>query len=278
VAAEANSGPVIKGSEFARPQVAKGSKTAAKLAAKQNAAIAKSEKEGSDAEMDNDDGDMEEEGEEDYNDDYDSAEDGVDEAVVPESEWFNDMPVADRPLFIPLSENKIAEDDADGGVKIKGEKGAASKVKAEDGAAATAASSSGNRLLFLQLPDVLPTTVTKKGGGGAAVGAAVVEDQGAGGEPDLLTDVTFVNKMKQLGDGMIGSLRRRKSGAMELQLGEHTLLLNAGTPVNFLQELVAMSDRENPQQLVNLGTVAEKYVASPSLSLLLEGTHDANRG
>ena len=83
------------------------------------------------------------------------------------------------------------------------------------------------------------------------------------------TDETFFNTIKQLGDGSIGKLRRRKSGALELQLGDNTLTLSSGTPVNFLQELFAIDDKADPTEMVNVGFVNEKYTASPSVSHLL---------
>ena len=116
----------------------------------------------------------------------------------------------------------------------------------------------------LRFASAVPDPRTASGVPDAATAAAVAA------APDLLTDVTFVNKMRQLGEGRIGKLIRRKSGSMELKLGQHTLLLNAGTPVNFLQELVAMNDRENPNQLIKLGNVQEKYVLSPSMVHLLQ--------
>eukprot|EP00729_Bicosta_minor_P003567 gene3567-28185_t len=209
---------------------------------------------------------------------------------IPETAWFNDMPVEERPMFIPLSSNKVP-----GLASESSAAGASARIKTEDGLEDDDEKADDNRFVFLQLPDVLPNTqedlaqlaATDAGasssgdapggggagaggaGGAAASGAAKAKAAETAGMPDLLTDVTFINKMRALGNGRIGKLLRRKSGALELRLGNHILQLKAGTPVNFLQELVAMNSREAPEQLINLGKVTEKYVCSPDIVQLL---------
>ena len=209
---------------------------------------------------------------------------------IPETAWFNDMPVEERPMFIPLSSNKVP-----GLASESSAAGASARIKTEDGLEDDDEKADDNRFVFLQLPDVLPNTQEDLaqlaatdagasssgdapggggaggggGGGAAASGAAKAKAAETAGMPDLLTDVTFINKMRALGNGRIGKLLRRKSGALELRLGNHILQLKAGTPVNFLQELVAMNSREAPEQLINLGKVTEKYVCSPDIVQLL---------
>ena len=79
----------------------------------------------------------------------------------------------------------------------------------------------------MQLPDVLPTSpnLENKDEDPAAASPKVV---------DVLTEEFFENTLRKLEAGRIGKLRIRKSGKMELQLGEHTLELSTATPVSVL--------------------------------------------
>ena len=174
-------------------------------------------------------------------------------------------------MFVPLSHNKIpASASRDAPVPKSG------AIKSEPGTMDTAVPTTdivedelGGRLVFLQLPDALPACKNDLLSSEAAKIAAGDMSSVAETEPDLLTDETFFNTIKQLGDGAIGKLRRRRSGALELQLGDNTLTLSSGTPVNFLQELFAINDKDDPTEMVNVGFVNEKYTASPSVAHLL---------
>jgi len=103
-------------------------------------------------------------------------------------------------------------------------------------------------LLFVQLPDVLP-------------GQAVKREDGAYG-----------CNMASLGEGLLGKLQIRRSGACQLLLGEDQVMdVAMGTKAGFLQDAVSLNLGEagNRSSLNVLGHVRHKMVVTPNWDNLL---------
>ncbi|KPP71926.1 DNA-directed RNA polymerase III subunit RPC4-like [Scleropages formosus] len=128
-------------------------------------------------------------------------------------------------------------------------------------------------LLFVQLPDSLPgqpPTIESR--------PVKTEVQSADGQSVLLKtensqeDQQEDNSccLKDLHEGLVGRLLVRKSGRVQLILGQITLDLALGTPCSFLQELVAVATEGRIGDLTVLGHIKHKLVCSPDFQALLE--------
>ncbi|XP_070707677.1 DNA-directed RNA polymerase III subunit RPC4 [Pempheris klunzingeri] len=130
-------------------------------------------------------------------------------------------------------------------------------------------------LFFMQLPDCMPgTTFGQKlhpAVGPAAEKPAKKED----GRPAhrlahdaALTDTCPV--LSQLPEGLLGKLQIRKSGKVELKLGDVIMDVSEGAAFSFLQQLVSvrLSDGRTGDMMV-LGNVHHKLVLSPDFQALL---------
>jgi len=103
-------------------------------------------------------------------------------------------------------------------------------------------------LLFVQLPDVLPGQAVKR------------EDGGYGCD------------MASLGEGLLGKLQIRRSGACQLLLGDDQVMdVAMGTKAGFLQDAVSLNLGEggNRSSLNVLGHVRHKMVVTPNWDNLL---------
>ncbi|ETE59236.1 DNA-directed RNA polymerase III subunit RPC4, partial [Ophiophagus hannah] len=115
-------------------------------------------------------------------------------------------------------------------------------------------------LLFLQLPDTLP-------------GQPPTQDT----KPLKTEEAQEVENTCTLGDlseGQVGKLLIRKSGKVQLVLGQVTLDVTTGTPCSFLQELVSVSIGDNRSgEMIVLGHVKHKLVCAPDFESLLAYKH-----
>ncbi|KAL7981373.1 hypothetical protein Chor_002269 [Crotalus horridus] len=136
----------------------------------------------------------------------------------------------------------------------------ASSVKEED-------------LLFLQLPDTLPgqppTQDTKP---------LKTEVQNEDGQMMVIKqektqeakEAENTCTLGDLSEGQVGKLLIRKSGKVQLVLGQVTLDVTTGTPCSFLQELVSVSIGDNRSgEMIVLGHVKHKLVCAPDFESLL---------
>ncbi|XP_029367102.1 DNA-directed RNA polymerase III subunit RPC4 [Echeneis naucrates] len=134
--------------------------------------------------------------------------------------------------------------------------------------------SKDEELLFVQLPDSLPgqppTTEHKP---------MKTEVQSEDGQSVLLktesqeeeTEDNSCN-LKDLREGLIGKMLVRKSGRVQLILGDVTLNVSLGTSCAFLQELVSIGTEGRTGDLTVLGKMKHKMVCSPDFEALLEGS------
>ncbi|XP_041792324.1 DNA-directed RNA polymerase III subunit RPC4 isoform X2 [Chelmon rostratus] len=132
--------------------------------------------------------------------------------------------------------------------------------------------SKGEELFFMQLPDSLPgqppTTEHKP---------VKTEVQSADGQSVLLKTEPQEEEaednscnLKDLREGLIGKMLVRKSGRVQLILGQVTLDVSLGTSCSFLQELVSIGSEGRTGDLSVLGNVKHKMVCSPDFEALLE--------
>ncbi|XP_072917632.1 DNA-directed RNA polymerase III subunit RPC4 [Hemitrygon akajei] len=131
-----------------------------------------------------------------------------------------------------------------------------------------------DELLFLQLPDTLPgqaPTHEEK--------PVKVEVQSDDGQTVLLKQeknqehkqAENTCSLMDLTEGQIGKLLIRKSGRVQLVLGQVTLDVTMGTACSFLQELVSIGIGENRTgEMTVLGHIKHKLVCSPDFETLLK--------
>ncbi|XP_029999426.1 DNA-directed RNA polymerase III subunit RPC4 [Sphaeramia orbicularis] len=134
--------------------------------------------------------------------------------------------------------------------------------------------SKGEELFFMQLPDSLPGQPPTK-----EQRPVKTEVQSEDGQSVLLktesqeVEVEENNcNLKDLREGLIGKMLVRKSGRVQLILGQVTLDVSLGTTCSFLQELVSIGTEGQTGDLTVLGHIKHKMVCSPDFEALLQGS------
>lgn len=127
-------------------------------------------------------------------------------------------------------------------------------------------------LLFMQLPDSLPGQPPT-----SDVRPTKTEVQSSDGQTMMQKTETQDESqeensccLKDLQEGLVGKMLVRKSGKVQLILGNITLDVALGTPCAFLQELVSINTEGRRGDLSVLGHVKHKLVCSPDFQALLE--------
>ncbi|XP_048379187.1 DNA-directed RNA polymerase III subunit RPC4 isoform X1 [Stegostoma tigrinum] len=134
-----------------------------------------------------------------------------------------------------------------------------------------------DELLFLQLPDTLPGQAPTRDE--KPVKAEVQADDGQAMQlkqekAQELKQAENSCSLMDLTEGQIGKLLIRKSGRVQLVLGQVILDVTMGTTCSFLQELVSIGFGENRTgEMTVLGHVKHKLVCSPDFESLLEQRH-----
>ncbi|XP_033467587.1 DNA-directed RNA polymerase III subunit RPC4 isoform X1 [Epinephelus lanceolatus] len=134
-------------------------------------------------------------------------------------------------------------------------------------------------LFFMQLPDSMPGTVSRQKAdtplGSTAEKPAKKEGKPEDKRPSHLEAQQAVVKegcpvLSQLPEGFLGKLQIRKSGKVELKLGNIAMDVSEGAAFSFLQQLVSvhLSDGRTGDMMV-LGNVHHKLVLSPDFQALL---------
>uniref|UniRef100_A0A3B5MP12 Uncharacterized protein n=1 Tax=Xiphophorus couchianus TaxID=32473 RepID=A0A3B5MP12_9TELE len=132
--------------------------------------------------------------------------------------------------------------------------------------------SKAEELFFIQLPDSLPGQPPTK-----EHKTVKTEVQSEDGQSVLLKTEPQDEEaednncnLKDLREGVVGKMLVRKSGRVQLILGQVTLDVSLGTSCSFLQELVSVQTAEKTGNLTVLGNVRNKMVCSPDFESLLE--------
>ncbi|KAJ8378050.1 hypothetical protein AAFF_G00248450, partial [Aldrovandia affinis] len=132
--------------------------------------------------------------------------------------------------------------------------------------------SKGEELIFMQLPDSLPGQAPTQEGRiikkevQTEDGQILVKTENSQEESEEENSCCLGN----LHEGLVGRMLVRKSGRVQLILGQITLDLALGTPCAFLQELVSVAAGEGRGDLSVLGQITHKLVCSPDFQALLE--------
>ncbi|XP_046352762.1 DNA-directed RNA polymerase III subunit RPC4-like [Haliotis rufescens] len=131
-----------------------------------------------------------------------------------------------------------------------------------------------DRLLFFQLPDVLPGLPP---GRDEVAKTKVKTEPGTEGkkeesksEEDKLSSQIKTCSLSDFSEGFIGKLQIRKSGRAELVLGNVTLDVSVGTPCGFLQDLVSVRVEGNSGHMTTLGHVRDRLICTPNFETLLK--------
>ncbi|XP_003445628.3 DNA-directed RNA polymerase III subunit RPC4 [Oreochromis niloticus] len=134
--------------------------------------------------------------------------------------------------------------------------------------------SKAEELFFIQLPDSLPGQPPTK-----EHKPVKTEVQSEDGQSVLLKTESEEEKaednscnLKDLREGVVGKMLVRKSGRVQLILGQVTLDVSLGTSCSFLQELVSVNTEGKTGNLTVLGNVKHKMVCSPDFEALLESS------
>ncbi|XP_029960322.1 DNA-directed RNA polymerase III subunit RPC4 [Salarias fasciatus] len=132
--------------------------------------------------------------------------------------------------------------------------------------------SKGEELFFIQMPDSLPGQPPTK-----EHKSVKTEVQSEDGQSMLLKTESQDEEpednscsLKDLREGLVGKMLVRKSGRVQLILGQVTLDVSLGTSCSFLQELVSVHTEGKTGNLTVLGNVKHKMVCSPDFEALLE--------
>ncbi|KAL0964704.1 hypothetical protein UPYG_G00327820 [Umbra pygmaea] len=125
-------------------------------------------------------------------------------------------------------------------------------------------------LLFIQLPDTIPGRPTRppdkttKDPKPEEKRSCQTKAQDSAGK-----DVPILS---EFAEGFLGKLQIRKSGKVQLQLGDITMDVSGGAAFSFLQQLVSVRLSEGLTGDMNvLGNVKHKLVCSPDFQALLQG-------
>ncbi|CAM4713784.1 unnamed protein product [Leuciscus chuanchicus] len=126
--------------------------------------------------------------------------------------------------------------------------------------------------LFMQLPDSLPGQPPT-----TDVRPTKTEVQSSDGQTMMQKTETQEESqeensccLKDLQEGLVGKMLVRKSGKVQLILGNVTLDVALGTPCAFLQELVSVNTEGRRGDMSVLGHIKHKLVCSPDFQTLLE--------
>ncbi|KAF7648406.1 hypothetical protein LDENG_00157470 [Lucifuga dentata] len=136
---------------------------------------------------------------------------------------------------------------------------------------------SREELFFIQLPDCLPGRGCgrKPAVSPAAENAAKKDSRAEQKNPAYVQTQTAVKEggsvLSDFPEGLMGKLLIRKSGKVELKLGDVVMDVSEGAAFSFLQQLVSvrLSDGRTGDMMV-LGNVHHKLVLSPNFQALLQ--------
>lgn len=69
--------------------------------------------------------------------------------------------------------------------------------------------------------------------------------------------------MSNVGEGKIGKIIIRRSGRMQLQIGNKLYELNTIRSSSFMQDVVAQVDEDGQKKMGKLGSISTQYVVTP---------------
>uniref|UniRef100_A0A8B9H4Z2 Zgc:171971 n=1 Tax=Astyanax mexicanus TaxID=7994 RepID=A0A8B9H4Z2_ASTMX len=130
-------------------------------------------------------------------------------------------------------------------------------------------------LLFIQLPDTIPgpQKASSSDKSSKKEGKEKPEDkQTSYSKAQDPGEKEAVPVLSDFSEGLIGRLQIRKSGKVQLAMGDITLDVSEGAAFSFLQQLVSVRLTEGlTGDMTVLGNVTHKLVCSPDFEALLQG-------
>lgn len=77
-------------------------------------------------------------------------------------------------------------------------------------------------------------------------------------------------KLSNLREGKIGAIVIKRSGKMQLQIGNKSFELNSGRSAEFVQDVVAKVEEDGQKKMGHLGRIRSQYVVTPNWEHLLK--------
>ncbi|XP_057215384.1 DNA-directed RNA polymerase III subunit RPC4 isoform X2 [Triplophysa rosa] len=126
-------------------------------------------------------------------------------------------------------------------------------------------------LLFIQLPDVIPGQPKNSSSPEKKRNEVVKPADKRSPHVKDQTEKTNVHVLSDFSEGLIGKLQIRRSGKVQLLMGNVTLDVSEGAAFTFLQQLVCVRLSEGRTgDMTVLGNVTHKLVCSPDFETLLQ--------
>ncbi|KAI4894820.1 hypothetical protein NFI96_016836 [Prochilodus magdalenae] len=127
-------------------------------------------------------------------------------------------------------------------------------------------------LLFIQLPDTIPGPLKATTCDKSSKKEGKAEDKhSTHTKAQDPTEKETVPVLSDLSEGLIGRLQVRKSGRVQLVMGDITMDVSEGAAFSFLQQLVSVRLTEGlTGDMTVLGNVTHKLVCSPDFEALLK--------
>ncbi|EDQ86630.1 uncharacterized protein MONBRDRAFT_28021 [Monosiga brevicollis MX1] len=205
--------------------------------------------------------------------DYESDSDIDEDAPAYGGSWLNETTAEQRPTFLPMHDKKLQKQVLPPGIVPDDDE---DTVAADPAGSAPqhpcfgfvpralascrvfsrsscASQDEESRLLFLQFPDMLP-------------GLMINGQLGTLPEDVEPTGAERCANLRDLPAGIIGRLRIRRSGKMELVMGNVTFEVHEGTRASHLQELMMIDHDGGQPTAYNLGQVDRKFIVAPDVS------------
>ncbi|SCU93696.1 LAMI_0E15280g1_1 [Lachancea mirantina] len=125
-----------------------------------------------------------------------------------------------------------------------------------------------NKFLLFQLPSVLPEFEAEMIPEASGTAVATASETSAMDEkpvekPSKITKLEQEQNKPNPVTGNIGSLRVHKSGRLSVKVGNVVMDISRGAEASFLQQLVALDDREEERAVECLGRIDGKVVVTP---------------
>eukprot|EP00049_Salpingoeca_infusionum_P005330 m.90982 g.90982 ORF g.90982 m.90982 type:complete len:327 (+) comp12935_c0_seq5:178-1158(+) len=184
-------------------------------------------------------------------------------------EWLASTQPRDRPVFLPLSDDKLQQmyntplvrDTITLPVSAPSATLPSDTTFPSDSPAEVLVDNMTGQfqeLLFFQFPQALPRTTSPEV---EAAEAKPGQHEQAPPKPSLAS-------IADIPEGAIGSLRVRRSGKVEMCIGDVVFDVTQGVPTNFLQDVVVVDTESSEPHIATLGSLQQKFVVSPTLDAL----------
>ncbi|KAL8623357.1 hypothetical protein ACOMHN_058606 [Nucella lapillus] len=130
---------------------------------------------------------------------------------------------------------------------------------------------SGEEILaFVHLPDTLPGLPLEPQ---KPVTPAGTSSKDAPKQEEEEEDRSSKSALRNFSEGYMGKMRIRRSGKVELVLGDHVMDVSSGVPTTALHELVTIHTETEEPSMTVLGNIMHKMVITPNFTSILQAIH-----